>query len=143
MVDEPVDHGGCDDVVGEDLAPPAEGHVRGDEDRALFVAGHDELKQQVRGVVIEGDLANLVDDDELVSLEPFRVLLEASGGETTDPVRRGVEQHRVAGLGGLDAKTDREVSFADAGRTEEDDVSAFAIQLVVARWARISRRKDG
>jgi hypothetical protein len=28
VVDEPVDHGGCDGVVAEDLAPAAEGFVR-------------------------------------------------------------------------------------------------------------------
>ena len=50
MVDEPVDHGGSDDVVGEDLAPPAEGHVRGHKYRALLVAGCDELEEQVRGI---------------------------------------------------------------------------------------------
>lgn len=35
VVDKAVDHRGGDDVVGEDLAPPAEGHVAGDEDRSL------------------------------------------------------------------------------------------------------------
>ena len=47
MVNEPVDHCGRDDVVGEDLAPPPERHVRGDKDRALFVSGGDELEEQV------------------------------------------------------------------------------------------------
>jgi hypothetical protein len=61
VVDEAVDHGGGDDVVGEGLAPAAEGQVRGDHDRALFVAGGDELEEQVRRVVVEGDVADLVD----------------------------------------------------------------------------------
>ncbi len=55
VVDEAVDHRGRDDVVAEDFAPPtAEGHVAGDEDRALFVAGRDELEEQVRRVGVEG-----------------------------------------------------------------------------------------
>lgn len=58
-MDEPVDHGCGDDVVGEDLAPAAEGHVRGHQHCALFVAGGDELKEQVRGVEVERDVADL------------------------------------------------------------------------------------
>src|SRR5262245_58808366 len=41
VVDEPVDHGGGYDVVGEGLAPAPEGQVGGDHDRALFVAAGD------------------------------------------------------------------------------------------------------
>ena len=89
MVDEPVDHGCGDDVVGENLAPPPEWHVRGDADGALFVAGGDELEEQVRGVAVEGDVADLVDDEEFVTAKPFEFLLEAargmSGVVATDP----------------------------------------------------------
>ena len=60
VVDEAVDHRGGDDLVAEDLAPAAEGQVGGDHDRALFVAGGDELEEQVRRVVIEGDVADFV-----------------------------------------------------------------------------------
>jgi hypothetical protein len=34
--------------------PVAEGQVRGDPDRALLLAGGDELEEEVRGVAIEG-----------------------------------------------------------------------------------------
>ena len=37
--DEAVDNGGGDGVIAEDLAPAAEGLVRGDDDRGPFVAG--------------------------------------------------------------------------------------------------------
>ena len=48
VVDQSVDHrGGGGDVVGEGLAPAAAGQVRGDQDRGLFVAGGDELEEQV------------------------------------------------------------------------------------------------
>ena len=60
-MDQPVDHRGGDDVVGEGLAPASEGQVRGDQDRALFVAGGDELEEQVRRVLVERDVADLVD----------------------------------------------------------------------------------
>jgi hypothetical protein len=57
-VDESVDHGGGDDFVAEDLAPPAEGLVAGDDERGAFVAAADELEEQVRRLGLERDLAD-------------------------------------------------------------------------------------
>src|SRR5437879_1161805 len=61
VVDEAVDHRGGHDVVAEDLAPPAEDLVAGHDQRRAFVAGGDELEEQVRGLVLERDIANFVD----------------------------------------------------------------------------------
>src|SRR3954454_14285316 len=38
VVDEPVDHGGGNDLVAEDLAPAAEGPVAGHDERGPLVA---------------------------------------------------------------------------------------------------------
>ena len=38
VVDESVDHGGCDDVVAEHLSPAAELLVGGDDQAGVFVA---------------------------------------------------------------------------------------------------------
>jgi len=53
VVDEAVDHRGGDDVVGEGFAPPTSGQVGGDHDGCLFVAGFDELEEEVRSVGVE------------------------------------------------------------------------------------------
>ena len=60
MVDEAVDHGGGHNVVAEDLAPPAEWLVGGDDQAGSFVAGGDELEEQVRRLGLEGDPADLI-----------------------------------------------------------------------------------
>src|SRR5215472_16389340 len=60
VVDEAVDHGGGDGVVAEDFAPAAELLVAGDDQRCAFVAGADELEEQVRCLVFERDVADLV-----------------------------------------------------------------------------------
>ena len=62
VVDDAVDHGGGDGVVAEDVAPAGEGQVAGQDDRGVLVAAGDELEEQVRGVLLEGDVAHLVDD---------------------------------------------------------------------------------
>ena len=103
VVDEPVDHGGGDDVVAEHFAPAAEGLVAGDDQRGSFVAGGDELEEQVRGFGFEGDVADLVDDEQRVAAEPDEFGLQAAGvvgvGEAGDPVGGGGEQRRGARLG--------------------------------------------
>jgi hypothetical protein len=63
VVDEPVDHRGGDDVVAEDLAPASERLVGGDDEAGPFVAGGDELEEQVGGFGLERDVADLVDDE--------------------------------------------------------------------------------
>ena len=67
VVDESVDHGGGDDVVAEHLAPAAEGFVGGDDQAGPFVAGGDELEEQVGCFGFEGDVADLVDHEQWVA----------------------------------------------------------------------------
>jgi hypothetical protein len=62
VVDEAVDHGRGDHVVAEDLTPAAEWLVAGDDQAGPFVAGRDELEEQVGRLGLEGDVAHLVDD---------------------------------------------------------------------------------
>jgi hypothetical protein len=47
VVNEAVDHNGGHDVVAEDFAPAAERFVRGDDQAGAFVAGGDELEEEV------------------------------------------------------------------------------------------------
>ena len=67
MVDDPVDHRGSDDLVTEDTSPAGERKVAGQDQRGVFVARGDELEEQVRGVLFEGQVADLVDDDQPVA----------------------------------------------------------------------------
>ena len=45
VVEQPVEEGGCDDGVAEDLAPLGEAAVRGEDHRPLLVAGVDQLEE--------------------------------------------------------------------------------------------------
>jgi hypothetical protein len=76
VVHESVDQGGGDHRVAEDLAPRFESAVAGDDDRAAFVAAGDEREEEVRGLSFEREVADLVDDQQLVALEPPELLVE-------------------------------------------------------------------
>ena len=91
-----------------------------------FVAGGDELEEQVRGFGFERDVADLVDDEQRVAAEPDELGLQPAGvvgvGEPGDPLGGGGEQDPVPGLAGPDRQPDREVGLAGAGRAEEHHV---------------------
>src|SRR6266487_7077648 len=78
VVDEPVDHRGGDGLVAEDLAPGGERLVAGDDQAGAFVAGADEREHQVGRLGVEGDVADLVDDQERCPEQLAQLLVEAS-----------------------------------------------------------------
>ena len=63
MVHDAVDHGRGDDLVSEHVTPAGEWQVGGQDQRGVFVAAGDQLEEQVRGVLLEGDVADFVDDE--------------------------------------------------------------------------------
>ena len=77
--------------------------VRGDDQRGPFVAGGHELEEQVRGLGFEGDVADLVDDQQRDPAELDQFVLEPAGvvglGEAGDPLGGGGERDAVAGFG--------------------------------------------
>jgi hypothetical protein len=73
---EPVDEGGGDHRVAEDLTPLLEAAVGGDDDRAALIAAGDEREEVVGGLAFEGEVADLVDDQEVVALQAAELGLE-------------------------------------------------------------------
>ena len=66
VMHQPVDHGGGQGVVHvEDRAPVPEGSVGGDHDRAAFIPGGDDLEQQVRTAFVDGQIAQLIEEEKL------------------------------------------------------------------------------
>ena len=143
VVDEAVDHGGGDDVVAEHFAPAAEGLVDGDDQGGAFVAGGDELEEQVRRFGFEGDVADLVDDEQRVAAEALEVVLQdavvVGVGEPVDPFGGGGEGDAVPGVAGPDAQADGQVGLAGAGGPRNTTFCRAAMKSRVPRWAMRSR----
>ena len=70
------------------------------------------MEEQVRGLGFEGDVADLVHDQQRIAAQPHELGLEPSGvmggGEPIDPLARGGEQDSMPGLAGPYTETDRE-----------------------------------
>src|SRR3954471_4552724 len=107
-------------------APAAEDLVAGDDQAGPLVAGGDQLEEQVRGLGLERDVADLVDHEQRDPAELDQFGLEPAGvvgvGEPGDPLGGGGEQHPVSGLTGSDCEADRQVGLAGAGWAEEHHV---------------------
>ena len=105
-VDEPVDEGG--------------GDHGGDDDRATSVATRDQGEEQIRGLTLEGQIADLVDDQEAVALQSSQLGVQRVAVlgllEPVDPLLGGCERDAVPGLAGLDRQRDRQLRLAGAGR---------------------------
>ena len=63
MVEETVEHGGSDRAIPvEDGSPLFEGFVGGKYYRTAFVALADDLEEQVGSALVDGKIANLVEE---------------------------------------------------------------------------------
>jgi hypothetical protein len=116
VVDEPVDHRRGDRRIAEHLTPAPERLVAGDDHRRPLVAGRHELEEEVGGLGLERDVADLVDDQQRIAAEPDEFGLEPARGmglgQASDPLGRGREGDPVAGLAGPDRQPDREMGLS-------------------------------
>ena len=128
-MDEPVDESGGDHGVAQDLAPLLEAAIARDDHRAALVAAGDESEEQVGGLALERQVADLVDDDHVVALDPSELQLELVTVlrllQARDPLLGGLKQDAVAALAGLQRERDRKMGLTRAGWAEQADVSVL------------------
>ena len=105
MVQQAVEDGGGDHGVAKDLAPGAQALIAGQDDRAPLVAARDQLKEEIGALAIDGDVADLVDDQQLGLRQDLQPFVEAALGEgfpeRGDEPRGGGKQDADAVLAGL------------------------------------------
>ena len=119
MVEQPVEEGGGDDWVAEDISPFGEAAVGGEDHGALFVAGVDELEEQIAAARDDGQVADLVDHQQAGPAEEPQAFGQSSlafgSAERGDEFSEGAEIDALAGLDGLDAEGGCEVALAGSG----------------------------
>jgi len=126
VVKDPVQDGRGDHRIAEDLVPLAEAAVRGQDQGPLLVTPRDELEKQMGAVAVDGDVADLVDDQELglaVELEPLLDAVLGIGPSQGSNERHGLGEAGPVALGdGLDPQGDGQVGLSHPGRSQQDDV---------------------
>ena len=125
-IDESAEAGG----ILEDSAPLLVGEVGGEDDRAQLVAAADNVEEQVGGAAVAGDVAELVEDEQIGRGIPFkasfggwqRLLTQEIGEGGGD----GAEEHGVTAFESAQAEVFCERGFADPGRAAKEHVVAGA-----------------
>lgn len=77
-MEEPVQESGGDDGAAEDLAPFGEAAVRGQDHRAFFVAGIDQLEEQVATAGRHRQVSDLIDDEQRCAAEEADALAQGT-----------------------------------------------------------------
>ena len=80
VVKQPIEDRGSHDGVAEDRAPFADRAIRGHQHRPALVASRHELEEQMRGIWLEGQIAEFIDDQQLRLGEVGQLFLEPAIG---------------------------------------------------------------
>ena len=75
-----IEHGGGHLGVAEDLRPIGEGEVGGDQQGGVFVELADQVEEQLSAGLTERQVAEFVDDDEIVAQQFLGETATATGG---------------------------------------------------------------
>jgi len=129
LVDQAVCDGGSRGGILKELAPLFEGQVGGDDGRAALVATIEDLVQQVGAASVEAEVAELVEQDQVIGApgaQPaVKCVLGLGGHEVVDDVGGRGETDTIAAQAGELADGIGKMRFADARRTDKDDVGAL------------------
>ncbi|MEQ8329687.1 MAG: hypothetical protein RH859_04405 [Longimicrobiales bacterium] len=122
-VQEAVDEGGGHDVVAEDLAPLLEALVGGEHGGGGLVAPCHELEEEHGAVAGDGQIADLVHDEQGRVGQRLETMAELARGlgllEGGDEVGEGAVVDAPTVLGRGDGQADGQVGLPDAGRAEK------------------------
>ena len=120
VMKQPVEQRGGDDRIAEDVAPFGKAAVGSEDHGALFVAGIDELEEQVGAAWGNRQIADLVDDEQRTAAQEADFLaqraLAFSLGKDGNEVGQRDEVDAFAGADGLDGECRGEMGFAGARR---------------------------
>ena len=116
-------------IVVEDFGPVLEHAISGDRDGAAFISLADDLEQQVGTGLVDGEIAEFVEDQKTRSEVAAEVAFELpgglGGGESVDGVDGAGEQHRVAALARLQAQCGDQMGLAEPDPADEHDVGGL------------------
>ena len=133
VVREPIDQRDRTGRVGKDGVPLLEEQIGRNDDRALFVASTDDLKQEVGRVGVIGQIADLIDRQDLRTRVGAQPPFEGAGGvlaiQIQQQVRGGDEERGVAGEDRLVQQVFRQHGFAEPLRSDQDDILSLGDEV--------------
>ena len=132
---EPVEQGGGHFGIAEDAGPFGEGEVGRDDDRCALVEPADQVEQQLAAGLGEGQIAELIENEEIDAGEPVGdAAMAAELGFALQPVDQvdGIEEARLApGPDHAAGHADGNVALASPGAADQHYI-ALAVEEAAA-----------
>ena len=123
MVGQAIEHGGGHLGVAKHLGPIGKGEIGGDQQRGIFVELADQVEQQLAAGLAERQIAQFVDDDEIVAQQVLGQATAAAGGlflvELVDQIDQVEEAAPGPGADDRRGDANGEVGLAGAGRDRD------------------------
>src|SRR5437763_16969140 len=80
VMSEAIEHAGCHLGIAEHLRPIGESEIGGDQERRVLIEFADQVEQQLSAGLAEWQVAEFVDNDEIVAQQFFGEPAAAPGG---------------------------------------------------------------
>jgi hypothetical protein len=142
VVEQSVEECSGDDRITEEVAPLGETPVRGQDHGALFVACVDQLEEEIGAIGGDGQIADLVDDQQGCAAVEADLLDQAalsfSPGQPLDQLGKGAAVDALARLDRGNTKGSGKMRFAGAGEDSDilpgirDNSRLFTIRFIHA-----------
>lgn len=144
---ESVEDRGGEDVVAEDGSPFGEMLVACDDRGALLVSAADQLEEHVGFVAVEGEVSDLVYDQQRWAHEvrelPGEPVCCVGGFELSNEVVEGGEVDRLSGLAGSDRQPDRDMRFPYSRWSKYRDVPCAGEEFEGGKVSDAARFESG
>jgi len=134
MVKEAVEHGGCDGGVAvEDGGPLFEGFICREHDGTPFVASADDLEEEIGTALVNGQVANFIEDEKcrcgVFTEFGFESTFGLSRMEGVDDINSVGEEHAESLLAGRVAQGGGKMGFAKTDQAQKDNVGFVVDEL--------------
>ena len=131
MVRQPIEHGGCHFGVAENLRPIGKGEIGCDQQRRVLIELADQVEQQLAASLAERQVAEFVDDDEIIAQQLLGQAAASAGGllllELVDQIDQIEESSSSPGADDRRGDSDAQMGFSGAGAADEDRI-AFGVE---------------
>src|SRR6202451_996571 len=136
-----IEHGGGHFGVTEDLRPIGEGEVRRYDDRGVFVELADEMQQHLRAGLAERQIAEFVDDDEVMTQQGLDDAAAPSGAlslfELIDEIDEIEEAAARSGADDRGGGRDRQVGLSRTGPADQDEIALGIDEVAGGEFANL------
>jgi hypothetical protein len=126
MMSQPVQQGGGQFCISEDLHPFAEGEIGGDEGRPPFVPLRYQIEEQFSAGAVERHESQFINDEQIrplnPTMEPSQKTLIAGLKKCTHQICRPGKTYPETSARSLHSETNGDVRFPSTNGTGQDNV---------------------